>query len=203
MTMSEGKIEWRGCDYIMKFHYAGKFDGNQDSLPHGEHMEGAVAFREPEDPKKMAIVGNVGAGIMYVFTIALLFIRGGYGAYSFVGILLSFVAPIPHELLHAICFKEDVYMYENLKQGMMFVVGPETMSRSRFVFMSLFPNIVFGFLPFVLFLIQPEWNVLGSMGAFSIPMGFGDYMNVFNALTQMPKEARTYLYKFHSYWYMP
>ena len=34
-------------------------------------------------------------------------------------------------------------------------------------------------------------------------MGFGDYMNVFNALTQMPRGARTYLYGFHSYWYQP
>ncbi|MCI8497238.1 MAG: DUF3267 domain-containing protein, partial [Clostridiales bacterium] len=33
--------------------------------------------------------------------------------------------------------------------------------------------------------------------------GAGDYYNVFNALTQMPKGARTYLYQFNSFWYMP
>ena len=34
-------------------------------------------------------------------------------------------------------------------------------------------------------------------------MGIGDYYNVINALIQMPKGARTYLYGFHSYWYLP
>ena len=58
-------------------------------------------------------------------------------------------------------------------------------------------------IPFVLFLIQPEWGILGAMGAMAIPMGAGDYLNVFNALTQMPKGARTYLHGFNSWWYMP
>ena len=44
---------------------------------------------------------------------------------------------------------------------------------------------------------------LGSLGAFSIAAGAGDYYNVFNALTQMPKGARTYMHGMHSYWYMP
>ena len=33
--------------------------------------------------------------------------------------------------------------------------------------------------------------------------GCADYYNVKNALRQMPKGARCYLYKFNSYWYMP
>ncbi|MBQ4282485.1 MAG: hypothetical protein IJB96_00980 [Lachnospira sp.] len=40
-------------------------------------------------------------------------------------------------------------------------------------------------------------------GGLSISMGVGDFYNVFNALTQMPKGARTYLHKFNSYWYIP
>lgn len=35
----------------MKLHYKGKYDGKEESLPHGEHRPGAVQFREPE-PKK-------------------------------------------------------------------------------------------------------------------------------------------------------
>ena len=34
-------------------------------------------------------------------------------------------------------------------------------------------------------------------------MGIGDYYNIINALIQMPKGAKTYLYGFHSYWYLP
>ena len=110
---------------------------------------------------------------------------------------------VPHELLHALCFREDVYMYHNLKQGMLFVVGPEDMSKGHFVFMSMLPNIVFGFIPFTLFLVKPELRLLGIFGFLSIASGAGDYLNVYNALTQMPKGSRTYLHGFHSYWYLP
>ena len=85
----------------------------------------------------------------------------------------------------------------------MFVVGPETMSKSRFIVMSLLPNIAFGFIPYALGMIFPNCVFLAALGVFCIGMGFGDYYNVFNAITQMPKGARTYLYKFNSYWYMP
>ena len=94
-------------------------------------------------------------------------------------------------------------MYEYLSKGMLFVVGSERMSKARFVFMSMLPNLVFGFVPFLLFLINPSWTLLGTLGAFAIPMGAGDYYNVFNALTQMPKGAKTYMKGFHSYWYLP
>ena len=101
------------------------------------------------------------------------------------------------------CFRDRVWLYTNWKQGMLFVVGPEEMSRARFVFMSLLPNLVFGAVPYVLFLIHPAWTVLGTMGAVCLSMGTGDYYNVFNALTQMPKGAKTYLDGFHSWWFLP
>ena len=187
----------------MVFHYMGKYDLDPASLPCGEHEPNAVPFREPKDSKTLGLVANGIAFGLAIVTIGLLFIRGGFEAWSIIGALLAIVAAVPHEFLHAVCFREDVYMYTNLRHGMLFVVGPEKMSKGRFIFMSLLPNIVFGFIPFILFLIWPQLGVLGSLGAVSIPMGGGDYINVFNALTQMPKGARTYLYRFNSYWYMP
>ena len=109
----------------------------------------------------------------------------------------------PHELLHGLCFREDVYLYTNWKQGMLFVVGPEDMSKGRFVFMSLLPNLVFGVIPYLVGLLFPHLTFLVVMGVLCTGMGAGDYYNVFNALTQMPRGARTYLYGFHSYWYLP
>ena len=69
--------------------------------------------------------------------------------------------------------------------------------------MSLLPNLVFGFLPFVLFLLQPQWSILGTLGVISIGCGVGDYYNVYNALTQVPKGAIIYNKGFHSYWAYP
>ena len=192
----------------MKLHYKGKFDLNPDSLPHGEHMPGAVKFKEAENSKRMAIIGNILAVVlMIVFAIPAVFRARPYLADDVwqmpLGFLASMVTLFPHEILHAICFKEDVYLYTNMKQGMLFVVGPESMSKGRFIFMSMLPNLVFGFLPYCIGMIFPQMGFFLALGCMAIGMGAGDYYNVFNALRQMPKGAKTYLYQFNSYWYMP
>ncbi len=190
----------------MKLHYKGTYDLNPDSLPHGEHPPGAVPFKEAEDSKALAKVAGITSVILLVILCVILYLRCGSRLFSMqatLGCLLALLAVFPHELLHAICFRKDVYLYTNLKQGLLFVVGPETMSKARFIFMSLLPNIVFGFLPFIAAMINPSLIFLGVCGALSISMGAGDFYNVFNAITQMPKGARTYLCKFNSFWYMP
>ncbi len=187
----------------MKLIYKGKFDGDVNSIPHGEHKPNAVKFREPKDTKKLGLIANGIALVIMIVVIAGIIIRGGFESISLLGMVLSYVTLFPHEILHAICFKDQVYLYTNLKDGMLFVTGPEDMTKGRFVFMSLLPNVVFGFVPYILFMINPEWKLLGTMGAMCISMGAGDYLNVFNALTQMPKGARTYIHGFNSWWYMP
>lgn len=192
----------------MKIHYKGKYNLNPDSLPHGEHKPNAVPFKEAQSTKKLALIANI-AGFFIMILLAIpAFIRCreyilDFYWQIFPACLASLLSLFPHEFLHAICFKEDVYVYTNFKQGMLFVVGPETMSKSRFVFMSLLPNIIFGFIPYVIGMIFPNLIFFVVFGTISIGSGAGDYYNVFNALTQMPKGARTYLYKFNSFWYMP
>lgn len=192
----------------MKLHYMGKFNKDPESLPHGEHKANAVKFKEPENPKKLAIVANaISIVIMIVLAVPAFFRYQNFQTFDllkiYIGIVLSLLSMFPHEFLHAICFKKDVYMYSNLSQGMMFVIGPETMSRKHFVFMSLLPNLVFGVIPYIIGMIFPNMIILLSLGVFATGMGAGDYLNIFNALTQMPKGARTYLYQFNSYWYIP
>lgn len=196
----------------MRLHYMGKFSGNVEDIPHGEHKPNAVKFKEAEDPKKLGVIANV---ISLIITLACVFgytvraalagVEMGFAAWGqmMIGLGIALLAMFPHEFLHAICMKEDVYLYTNFKQGMLFVTGPEDMSKARFVFMSLCPNLVFGLIPFVLAMIWPGLVVLGTLGAFSLGAGAGDYYNVFHALTQMPKGARTYIYQFNSWWYLP
>lgn len=189
----------------MKLLYKGKYDLNPESLPSKPHQNGAVPFKEAKDSKTMAKIANSIALLLLIPLVILLLLR--YDSRIFIelffGSVIALLCAFPHELLHAICFKEEVYLYTNLKQGMLFVIGPETMSKGRFVFMSLLPNLIFGFIPFFLGLLYPPFSVLGAFGALSITMGAGDYYNVFNAVTQMPRGARTYLYQFNSYWYLP
>lgn len=191
----------------MKFIYAGKYNGDENSLPQREHPEGSVQFKEPEDTKKLAIKANIINLVLLVIFLAIAVWRGGLesivGVGSLIGIFLSLICMVPHEFLHAIWFKGNVYMYQNLSQGMLFVVGNGDFSKARFIWMSLFPSIVFGVIPYTIFLIFPQLTVFATMGALSLGAGAGDYYNVYNALTQMPKGSLTYLSGFHSYWYMP
>ena len=196
----------------MKLHYEKAFNGDANTLPQREHPAGAVKFREPDDPARLALIANGGAVVLLILTFAGLILRLihapeirsiDFMPAFFFGTLLTLVSMFPHELLHASRFRGDVYLYTYLKKGMLFVVGPEDMSRGRFVFMSLLPNLVFGFLPYVLYLLHPAWLVLGVFGAMSIPSGFGDYFNVFNCLTQVPRGGLVYLSGFNSYWYKP
>ena len=119
------------------------------------------------------------------------------------GSIMALLVIFPHELLHGLCLKEEVYLYTYWSKGMLFVTGPEVMSKRRFIFMSLLPNMLFGFIPYIIALIFPSLGFMGIFGAISIGCGAVDYYNVFNAITQMPKGAKTYLHKINSYWYMP
>ncbi|MGN0797258.1 MAG: DUF3267 domain-containing protein [Christensenellales bacterium] len=191
----------------MKLHYMGKFNLDPHSLPHGEHQEGAVRFKEATDSKRLSVVATVISVVIFLVlgTAAVLRSTTMFREHilqALIALWVSILTLFPHELLHAICFKGDVYLYTNWSQGMLFVVGPETMSKVRFVIMSLLPNLILGILPYVVGMIIPNAFLL-TFGAMTTSMGAGDYYNVFNALTQMPKGARTYLYEFHSYWYIP
>ena len=190
----------------MKFHYGGHYKSEEDLKSKRENPEGAVSFKEPAQ-NVFALVANVGCLILGIFLLVIIYFMIDYDRQLFFknigsGALLSMLTLIPHEFLHATCFKEDVYMYMNPAKFLIFVHGTESMSKGRFIFMSLLPNIVFGLIPFVLFLIDRDMILAGMLGAFCLSMGFGDYINVFNAITQMPKGAKTYLNGFHSYWYI-
>ena len=192
---------------LMKLIYKGKYTSEAD-LPVREHPEGYVPFRELGDMRKLALVMNLASVPLFILTVAGLFLRGQpyvseNGLALTIGAALSMLVLFPHELLHAICFRGEVELWTNLEMGMLFVVGTEDMSKTRFVFLSLLPNLVFGLLPYVLFLLYPQWLLLGAMGALSIPMGIGDYYNVYNCVTQVPKGGLVYLSGMHSYWYLP
>lgn len=185
----------------MKLIYKGKYNGDESSLPSAEPVEGAVRFKEAEDMKQFSVLINVVALVITVLGMVLFFWRGGLRNFNFWGYVLFMVTLFPHELLHGVCFKENVYLYTNLKQGMLFVTGPEHLSKARFIFMSLLPNLLFGLLPFVIYLIDPSHNALGTWGVLALGAGAGDYYNVFNALTQVPKGGKIYNVGFHSWWY--
>jgi len=189
----------------MRLHYKGAYNLDPGALPQTGHRPGAVAFREAKDTKALSLIAN-GLGVLLMLLLAVPAVFRCRGTFSQGRLILGCVLPmatlLPHELLHALCFREDVYLYTNLRQGMLFVIGPEDMSKSRFIFMSLLPNLLFGLLPYLIGMALPDLG-LAAFGAICIGIGGGDYYNVFNTLTQVPNGAKVYTYQFHSYWYLP
>lgn len=195
----------------MKLIFKGKFDGNPDSIPSNEHRENAVKYKESDNPDKLALVANLLSCVIAAITILSFVFRCNISKETilpvasklFIASVLSMLSLFPHELLHAVCFKDKVYLYTYWKKMMLFVTGPEDMTKGRFIFMSLLPNLIFGFIPYIIAMFNPSFIILGFFGALSISAGIGDYINVFNTLTQVPKGALVYLHGFNSYWYLP
>ena len=110
---------------IMKLHYKGKYDLNPDSLPHQPHKPNAVPFKEAKDTKTMAMICNIAAFLLLLIPLLIILFfrcgRNGLINLFWGGRSLSMLCLFPHEILHAVCFKEDVYLYTNFKQGMLFL----------------------------------------------------------------------------------
>jgi len=186
-----------------------------DHLPKGELPSNAVKFKEPGsmiELNAVAVLFAVPAVILagLIILCSYLFHEGKDLQFSFlIGFPLAFLFILPHELLHALGFGRDavVELYVAPKQLMAFVVSTHPISKARFIFLSLFPNIVFGWLPLVIWAILPDIGTFGSVlltfSFISIMFGCGDYMNVFNAARQMPRGSMQQLSGFNSYWFMP
>lgn len=200
----------------MKLTWKGKYV-NEKQLTVGTLPDNAVKFREPETPAKLSLAASIFAIPVIILIGIAIFIKSLlYGSFdSFVilnvlGLLLSFLTVIPHEFLHAIAFPKqaEVEVWYSLKNMMAFVFTTCPVSKGRFIFVSLLPNIIFGIIPLIIWvLLPPKFSeaagVVFSFAAWCLLLGVGDYLNVYNAITQMPKGSMTQLSGFHSYWYLP
>ena len=131
----------------MRIHYAGKFDGDVSKLPHRKHEKNAVGFKEAETVEGVEKAGlKVVPAILVIETIPLILLRINpfslHISSFFAGLTLAILTLPVHEVLHAVCFRGDVYIFSNLKRGMAFTVGTESMSKRHFfiyVFISRYP----------------------------------------------------------------
>ncbi len=198
----------------MKIVFKGKFD-SVDDLPKGILPANAVKFREPDSmlALNLAVLPYFSVAVV-LFLLALLTKKllyaqiGELNVISLWGILLSLVMIVPHELLHAVAFpqKAEVEVWYSLKFMVAFCVSVYPTSKSRFVWLSVLPAMVLGVIPLMLWAVLPisgtEFsNALLTYSVFSLLYCCGDFMNIKNALTQMPKGSITQLSGMNSYWY--
>jgi len=197
----------------MKLVYKGVFK-SIEQLPESVLPPNAVKFKEPNS----MIVTNMVALLFLIPACAgiWLFERFSYLIYgvsdnktTLLGITAAFLFIIIHELLHAVCFGKNakVEMYVSFKHLMAFVTSNQPVTKARFIFLSLFPNLVLGWIPLAIWTVLPYNEVysnhLYTFAYISIIFGVGDYLNMFNAIRQMPNGSMQQISGMNSYWFMP
>jgi hypothetical protein len=187
-----------------------------DDLPRAQLPASAHVFDEPDTLQGVArasmpyLAGSLAA-------VAVLLVLGIFTGATprlrivGMGTLVALVATVPaifgHELVHAVCFPRDatVELWWSLRDGVLFVTSTCPLTRARFIALSLAPNIVFGLAPMAAWLLVPmpsaAATALFAFGAIMFTSGAGDYLNVANALRQVPAGAMVQLSGVHTYWY--
>ena len=192
----------------MKLIYKGKYNGEVEEFESSKNIVNAIKYKEADTVEEMAKIITLPANIIQLVLLLIVFLIVGFDNFDNTLLLLilsffvSLLTMIPHELLHGISYKNKVYLYTNFKQLMLFVVGEDHMSKWKFIFMCMLPNIVFGFIPFILFLINTKLVFLGMLGAMCISYGMGDYYNVWNTIMQVPSNGMVFSKGHNSYWYV-
>lgn len=124
---------------MTSFKYMGEF--KDESILPKRVQEGAIMFKEP-DMNKFAIIANLLSLVLLIGLVVFAFFYAGR-QYNTWGAVASILLLVPHEFLHAIWMKGDVFMYTSLKNMVLFVISTEDLTKGQFVWMSLFPTICF------------------------------------------------------------
>ena len=174
-----------------------------DRLPHEELKKhpNAVKFKEFENTAHFLLKINLISFLLLAMTMGTFHVCAGITKISLSGVLMIFISMIPHEYIHALFFKKRAYLY--LHKCALIITGTEPMSKWRYIALTLAPSIVFGFIPFILFVCNPELTILGTFGAIAIPMCLGDFYNAYNCYTQVPDDGLCFMSKQNTYWFVP
>lgn len=192
--------------------YMGKFT-EESQIIRSELPLDAVKFKEPKSISKLILYGTfVSTPILILTTILFVLKQGNIFELSFFTFFISMALNFPlmfvHELVHALSFPKEVQteIWTKFDEAALFVTFYEPITKIRFIMMSLAPAIILGFVPFTLYLMGWfDFNstlsaIIGLTSWLMILSGVGDYLNVFNAVKQVPKNGFVFNHGIHSYW---
>ena len=181
-------------------------------LPVSELPKNAVQFQEAESNRELTLHSLLFSIPVIVFIACVVLLKRHMSGIAvpfdndnIIGVLLSFLFVLPHELLHAICFPktEDISIYFTSFGACCY--SSAIISKRRFITMSLFPALILGIIPLLVWLLFSTsgkgWEILYAFSAMNLLCCCGDFYNVYNAIRQMPSGTYQQLSGPHSYWF--
>lgn len=204
---------------MFNFKIKGKFK-SEDELINGKQLpDGAIQFKEGDSLQDAFIKGLlIGLPLFVVMIVSMIFrlrnvnyklemnIQTGI-TFATMIIILG-ILPYVHEFIHGFFYplSAEKAIWKLQEQRAYFVYCDETVSKERFIVLSIAPAIILGIIPFVGVLIFAEsisaaciiatWIVSLIMTV----MAIGDFANIYNAIKQVPKGAKVFNYGMHTYW---
>ena len=193
---------------MFNFKIKGKFK-SEDELINGKQLpDGAIQFKEGDSLQDAFIKGLlIGLPLFVVMIVSMIFrLRNvNYKLEMNIQTGITFATMI---IIHGIFYplSAEKAIWKLQEQGAYFVYCDETVSKERFIVLSIAPAIILGIIPFVGLLIFAElisaaciiatWIVSLIMTV----MAIGDFANIYNAIKQVPKGAKVFNYGMHTYW---
>ncbi len=176
----------------MKIKWIGKYDGN--NLPKVEMEAGAKSL--PEVTARSAVIL---LPILFIFALCVYCKSVYLGGIAFskvnwmIGILIGLPFFPVHELLHAICFPKgsEVFLFYTMHGLGTTCTTPMTIK--RFIFVNLFPSMILGIIPLIIFMVIPHTyaflsTTLCVFSLLHIGGSYVDYLNILHLL-KLPKNA--------------
>ena len=204
---------------MYNIHLMGDFKNLDQLIKDRTITDNAVQFKEGNSVKDIIQLGFKLTAplliIMIAFALWRFFHLDNDLAFSFKTVVLLIIATIStylltyvHEFIHALFYprKARKEVWKMLDQGAFFTYSEAPTSKCRFIVLCLAPAFILGFIPYILWMLFADsWPMdLGLMIlVISLAMTFGgagDFVNVYNAWQQVPKNALVFNFGLHSYW---
>ena len=189
---------------MMKVKWIGKYSG--DNLPAADVCDGSHELPEVTNKSAVLLIPII-LLLLSILTIKSRLLSGVIldRRYLLVGLVCGFLMAPIHELLHAICFPKGSTVYVFYTSYGLGTTCLSPVQKSRFILLNVFPSIILGVLPLIVFLCIPrEFAVLSSIlfgiSFVNIGASYADYMNVIHLL-KVPRDATIQISGEKIYWY--
>lgn len=196
---------------MFNIEFKGKYT-NENQIKKGDLPGNAVIFKEPTTITKAFVLGGVISLPFIIITFIGLIIKIDINSIKInvliYSVILNLILMYFHEIIHALCFPKESKkeIWTKFNEGALFIYCNDQLSKKKFVWMCAAPNVILGFVPYVLFAIgvfdfnYNISNIIGITSWLMICSGIGDYLNIYNTMRQVPEHGKVFNYGIHSYW---